>query len=195
MKVFGIGWSKTGTTTLGSALQTLGFNPQHNNYDTDLIKAVGNKEWDKVWQVTDNVESMVEWPCPLIYRQLAERYPSAKFVLTTRCYVKRFESYCKHVDRYPPVTPDVDEARIIQYGVSDPENHANKIRLDHVAHDSAVGNYFNEPCQPFGATDPSKLKRLLVVDWELGDGWERLCGFLDVPVPNQPFPHEHKASS
>jgi hypothetical protein len=28
--------------------------------------------------------------------------------------------------------------------------------------------------------------RLLV--WEVSDGWEPLCAFLDVPVPNEPFP-------
>jgi hypothetical protein len=29
--------------------------------------------------------------------------------------------------------------------------------------------------------------RLLV--WEAKDGWEPLCEFLDVPVPDEPFPH------
>ena len=30
-------------------------------------------------------------------------------------------------------------------------------------------------------------ERLLV--FEAGDGWEPLCGFLNVPVPDRPFPH------
>jgi hypothetical protein len=30
---------------------------------------------------------------------------------------------------------------------------------------------------------------LLVVDWEEGDGWIELCDFLDVDVPDLPFPH------
>jgi Sulfotransferase domain len=30
-------------------------------------------------------------------------------------------------------------------------------------------------------------ERLLV--YEVGDGWEPLCRFLGVPVPDEPFPH------
>lgn len=32
---------------------------------------------------------------------------------------------------------------------------------------------------------------LLVVCWETGDGWERFCRFLDLPLPDLPFPHEN----
>lgn len=31
--------------------------------------------------------------------------------------------------------------------------------------------------------------RLLVADWEQGHGWRELCGFLDVPMPVEDFPH------
>jgi len=30
-------------------------------------------------------------------------------------------------------------------------------------------------------------ERLLV--WSASDGWEPLCEFLEVPIPDQPFPH------
>ena len=28
-----------------------------------------------------------------------------------------------------------------------------------------------------------------LVEWQPGDGWERICRALGVPVPDQPFPH------
>jgi len=28
-----------------------------------------------------------------------------------------------------------------------------------------------------------------LVDWQPGDGWEPICAALDVPVPDEPFPH------
>ena len=34
------------------------------------------------------------------------------------------------------------------------------------------------------AVDPARL-----VDWQPGDGWAPLCAALDVPVPDDPFPH------
>ena len=36
---------------------------------------------------------------------------------------------------------------------------------------------------------PGPPERLLV--WEVGEGWEPLCEFLDVPVPAEPLPHEN----
>ena len=33
-------------------------------------------------------------------------------------------------------------------------------------------------------------KDLLV--WNLKEGWEPLCSFLDKPIPEDPFPHENK---
>lgn len=33
---------------------------------------------------------------------------------------------------------------------------------------------------------------LLIVDWGKGDGWEKICEFLDEPIPNEPFPHANK---
>jgi hypothetical protein len=27
--------------------------------------------------------------------------------------------------------------------------------------------------------------------WNIGDGWEPICGALGLPAPAEPFPHEH----
>ena len=32
--------------------------------------------------------------------------------------------------------------------------------------------------------------RLLI--WNVKEGWEPLCKFLDLPIPNKPIPHENK---
>jgi len=36
-------------------------------------------------------------------------------------------------------------------------------------------------------------ERLLVMD--LKEGWEPLCGFLDLPVPEEPFPRANDATA
>lgn len=35
---------------------------------------------------------------------------------------------------------------------------------------------------------------LLEACWGLGAGWGTLCGFLELPVPDVPFPHANRAS-
>ena len=36
-------------------------------------------------------------------------------------------------------------------------------------------------------------ERLLV--WQVGEGWEPLCEFLEVPVPDEPLPHANDAET
>ena len=33
---------------------------------------------------------------------------------------------------------------------------------------------------------------LLIIDLEKNEGWEKLCNFLNIKVPNKEFPHENK---
>jgi hypothetical protein len=37
-----------------------------------------------------------------------------------------------------------------------------------------------------------RMHDLLIIDVTAGEGWELLCPFLGVPVPNRPFPWSHK---
>jgi hypothetical protein len=30
-----------------------------------------------------------------------------------------------------------------------------------------------------------------LLEWQPGDGWEPICGALDLPVPDEPFPHRN----
>jgi hypothetical protein len=181
MKVFGIGWSKTGTTSLGEALEILGFTP-HIGYRDDLVLAVKRGQLHKVFMETDESEAFEDWPWPLLYREMAERYPDAKFVLKTRDYEDRYHSYCKHVAREPEQTDDVIEARAFYFGRSDPEKDKDGFIAAHQRHDHNVVFYF-----------AGKPGRLLVADWTKGDEWEELCAFLGVPEPDVPFPHANKA--
>ena len=38
----------------------------------------------------------------------------------------------------------------------------------------------------------SKLPNCITLCWEKGDGWNELCEFLGVDVPDKPFPHLNK---
>ncbi|HEY9291011.1 MAG TPA: sulfotransferase, partial [Microlunatus sp.] len=32
-----------------------------------------------------------------------------------------------------------------------------------------------------------------LIEWQPSDGWQPLCAALELPVPDEPFPHENKA--
>lgn len=179
-KVFGIGWAKTGTTSLGDAFEILGY--KRMQMRLDLVIALIENRRDEVFAVTDAYDAFEDWPWSLLYEEMAERYPDAKFILTLRAPEAIANSYHKMVGRTIKKPPRMDEIRRYLYGF-DPEYDPPERIVERVqAHNAAVRAYFaNQP------------DRLLEVDWARGDGWQELCNFLDHDIPNTTFPHANPA--
>ena len=81
-KVFCIGFHKTGTTSLAVALKLLGYRVTgpNNTKDPDIA--------DKVYALADelseNYDAFQDNPWPVLYREMDERWPGSKFILTRR---------------------------------------------------------------------------------------------------------------
>ncbi len=170
LKVFGIGMSKTGTTTLASCLEILGFVP-HVGFEPQLkswIKAGRDVEY--VLSYAEPYRSFEDSPWYLIYKELDQRFPGSKFILTVRKdSMTHAKSSWSHGVR-----------RGLRTGEPTQEYLLEKIK-SYENHNSRVLEYFRERRQDF-----------LVICWEKGDGWEELCEFLDVPIPNRPIPHRNQ---
>src|SRR5205807_741551 len=90
MKVIGAGLPRTATLTQKVALEMLGQGPCYHMVnvlaDLDLVplwRAAydGNADWDRIF---DGFESTVDWPGGFFYRELMDRYPEAKVLLSVR---------------------------------------------------------------------------------------------------------------
>lgn len=179
-KVFGIGLHKTGTTTLGACFKALGY--EHLSCRKDLLAKLRQGDLDAIYDEIDTYQSFEDWPYPLMYKELAERYPDAKFVLTLRKDADVWlTSFHRHSLRRSPTR----NAQKLAYGVAYTLGNEDYLRAFYDAHQAEVQAYFAN-------TDP---KRLLVVCWETGSGWDELCDFLELDVPEVPFPHENKDGS
>ncbi len=175
-KVFGIGLNKTGTTTLGVCLKTLGY--KHSPYAGRFVAAAQSRELDELLAYAEAWDSFEDWPWPLLYRELDERFPGSRFVLTTRNdAVTWFRSLCGHAERTGP-TP---ERRLI-YGHEMPQGH----RVEHL-------KLYEEHVLAVRAWFQGRPEALLEVCWERGAGWPELCRFLGAEQPGEPFPHAHQA--
>ena len=169
-KAFGIGFHKTGTTTLSRALRILGYNvagpfgvQDDNIAETALEQALSSAaDYDAV---QDN-------PWPLFYRELDEAFPGSKFILTVRDTDRWLASVVNHFGGKS--TP----MRRWIYGPGDPVGNEDLYRDRYEAHNKEVGEYF--------ADRPGDLLVLNIAD---GEGWTKLCEFLGEPVPVEPFPH------
>jgi hypothetical protein len=178
-RVFGVGWAKTGTTTLAECLRILGYRHLQGPR-LDLVELLEGDDPEALLAVVEPYESAEDWPWPLLFRELDARFPDSRFVLTTREPASWLRSYRNMVARQQP-DPDLDATRRVLYGLPFPDVTDEQL-LDRVAqHDHAVRAWF--------ADRPGSL---LEVDWATGDGWDELCAFLGEPRPALAFPHANR---
>lgn len=177
-KVFGIGLSRTGTTSLTAALRALGYRATH--YPDDAIterELKGRPAHDRPMHlsVLDRRDAMTDTPAALCYRQLDLGYPGSRFVLTLRDERSWLASISGHFARYPHPGRYVLWLREQIYGTSrfEPETLA-RAYWTHVA---GVLEYF--------VNRPSDLLCYRICD---GDGWLELCRFLKRPILTTEFP-------
>lgn len=174
-KVFGIGWAKTGTTTLGACLEILGY--KHQGPALDLVYDVRDGRFDRIFAAVDKADMFEDWPWLLLYKELDQRYPNSRFVLTVRDTDRWWRSYQNMVTN-KKTRPDIGEIRKIIYGFEDGLQHKQAYIERYERHNAEVLHYFAQ-----------RPRDLLVLDWERGDGWPALCQFLGKPIPQLPLPH------
>ena len=185
MKVFGIGLNKTGTKTLGTYLQAFGF--RHRSYDSDNTRTSPSYDLyqagqvDRLLDIMEDYDSCEDWPWPLLYQQLDERFPDARFVLTVRASADVwYRSLCNMAVRLGPFPL---WERLV-YGHAMPQGHRQQHVEIYQTHNARVSEYFRDR--------PGKL---LTVCWERGDDVAALARFLDLPVPALPAVHENRSPS
>lgn len=177
MKIFCIGFQKTGTTSLGLALQQMGYKvcgPVGVTNPDIKRKALS-------WAVerVPEFDAFQDNPWPMIYKELDRLYPDSKFILTTR----HPRSWIKSAQKYFGYYESAAEVWIYD-GVGTPIKNQKRFIKRFKEHNNEVREYFKNRSDDF-----------LEIDLGKGHGWNEICGFLGQPVPNRPFPFENKSGS
>jgi hypothetical protein len=179
IKIFGIGLSRTGTVSLTDALTRLGIAAKH--FPEDKLTQDELRRGYYRLSVLDKVQALTDIPVAPFYAQFDQIYPTSKFILTTRRTEPWLISMEDHFRFWVEHNRDpfTDFILACTYGVI----HFSPDRMRYVKelHEANVQSYF--------AGRPGKL---LVLDASAGDGWEKLCGFLNCPVPDEPYPHANR---
>ncbi len=180
-KLFGIGWAKTGTTTLGKCFEILGY--RHQGQDLDLVRHISDGDIAPILKRVAEKDAFEDWPWIILYQELDRAFPGSKFILTVRDSTRWLGSYSNMLAKQGEAKEHLNEIRRTLYGLPFPNVTAEQLVERYESHNREVRDYFRE-----------RPDDLLVVDWESGDGWEVLCNFLGREVPNEPFPHANKGS-
>lgn len=163
--VWGIGLSRTGTTSLAQALGILGYKTIHYPLYFEELKG---------FRAATDITVLL-W-----LETLDQKYPGSKFIWTERELNSWLTSCEKHVADSQP------DARMLEirkqcYGCT---NFDYKLYLQaYQQHLAQVEEYFQNRPQDF-----------LKINIIEGQGWELLCPFLGKPIPKKPFPHLHNSA-
>jgi len=193
LRVVGAGLGRTGTHSLKVALEQLLGGPcyhmlevlDHPEYIQHWQDAVDGKpvDWDLVFE---GYAAAVDWPAAAYYRQLAEKYPDAVVLLSTRANADAWwnsaDATIFEISRreVPPDLPD-----FLQRQMKMAQDMFSKtFTPDWQNPDAAKLAYERHNAEVRATIDPERL-----VEWQPGDGWEPLCRALGVAVPSEPFPH------
>jgi hypothetical protein len=186
LKVIGAGLGRTGTASLKVALeQLLGGRCYHMsecfgnpaNPPLWLAAARGRPDWDAIF---DGYVATVDYPACGFWRQLADRYPEAKVLLSVRDADKWFES-----TRDTILGEDIREIAAMTPDKAFFDETVFKDYVGHFGDRAFITDYFRRHNQ--AVIDAIPKERLLV--YEVGQGWAPLCAFLGLPEPDAPFPH------
>ena len=187
LKVIGSGFPRTGTASLKLALEELGFGPCHHMREimmypesaalwAEAADAPDQADWNTVLA---GYHSTTDAPGCSFWRELVDFYPDARVIHSKRDPEKWFESTQATV-----FSPQWVE-RTLSLPLKEFFEKAVYARFGDQLHDRDVMlDKFARHTDEVVATVPKD--RLLV--FEAGDGWQPLCEFLEVPVPDKPYP-------
>ncbi|HEX7080595.1 MAG TPA: sulfotransferase [Gammaproteobacteria bacterium] len=185
LQVIGAGLGRTGTMSLKLALEQLGFRACYHMSEiiveprrcADWIAAAeGRADWDRVFE---GYAATVDYPSCRFWRELAEFYPSAKVVLSVRDPHDWFESTQATIFS-PTMRRHIENSPLASFfdAVVWPSLDGRLDDRDFMV--EAFERHVDEVKRTIAP------ERLLV--YEVKQGWEPLCEFLALDVPDAPFP-------
>ncbi len=198
LEIIGAGFGRTGTNSLKLALEHLGFGPCHHMFEVrdnpELLpdwEAAARGEavdWDHVFR---GYRSQVDFPGARYWRELALHFPAAKVILSVRDADDWFDSVQATIAPFLSArgthpSPHVNAIAEMGY-----QTVVVQVFNNRMSERDYATRVFREHVAEVQSTIPSD--RLLTFD--LRDGWQPLCAFLEVKVPDIPFPRTNSSKA
>ncbi len=206
MKVICAGWGRTGTRSLKYALERLLGQPSYHMQNILL-----NKRDAKIWhrsifkdkeqfnweEIYKGFGACLDFPSCNYYQELMKSYPDAKVILT----VRDDESWIKS---WNVLNNQVLKSFTFRFLAKIP---GTSFKLQKDIHNEMILG----PKGAFKGATTDKDRMKMFNDWnkavkmnvpedkllvyQVKEGWDPLCKFLDLPIPNETFPYKNKTKN
>lgn len=199
MKIIGVGWGRTGTTSLQKALNILGYKCFHgcsvlqaknkSEHIDFFLKAVQLKKEDKAKEINfieyfKDYDAGVDMNIAYFYKELITLYPDSKVILTIRDFDSWYDSFYNtlYVNdlktiKEKGITQEIEMFNSLYYNTTfegrfEDREYMKILYLKHIEDIKSI----------------IPKERLLVYDLS---NWEDLCEFLGKEIPDVEFPVEN----
>ena len=192
LKILGAGFSRTGTSSLKRALEILELGPCYHMHEV-FLNPENPKAWTEAMTNTANwqelfrgYQSAVDAPTCHFWQQIHDAFQSSKVILTERDPDEWYESY------YSTIFQVLSNPSLMASSARATLEMVRKLELDHIftgrfedkAHAITIYTQHNQQVK-----NTLSSENLLV--FNVSDGWEPLCTFLDIDIPDVDFPYRN----
>ena len=194
LSVIGAGFGRTGTLSIKIALEQLGLGPCYHmetlfNDSTQLATWEAAVDGQRVdWrELFAGYRSTIDWPSTHYWRELADVFPDAKILLSVRPTENWWLSFSGTI------------RKLLENRAAKPDEHQRSVleMAYKMIAEQTFGGAMDDKAQVLAAyqkrindvTQSIPNDRLLVFD--VTEGWNPLCNFLGLPVPETEFPRSN----
>ncbi|MEO1000111.1 MAG: sulfotransferase [Pseudomonadota bacterium] len=179
-KILGLGFMKTGLTSLFDILEQHGFACHGRSRRAVFDLARGRV--DAVMRLYDEGDAFIDWPHPYMFRPFHRRFGAdARFILTLRDEAKWYQSLLRHNAMAHPVT----HTNYLMFGRFYPHGFEEEHRAIYRAHIAAVRAFIAEE---------GLEAQYLELDVAAPDAYPKLCAFLGLEPLAEGFPWSNRSA-
>ena len=195
LRLLGAGFGRTGTSSTKLALEMLGWGPCHHMHEIrdhpeqlsywNSATRGEPMDWDSVFK---GYVSQIDWPGARYWRQLVSHFPEAKVLLTYRDPEEWYRSLSQTIIPSASIgrlaDPNLHTRAMAEMVYQTVHQQVFKGRIEE--RDYAIGVYLDHIREVQAAMPANRI-----LTYDVKDGWQPLCAFLGMPVPDHPFPHKN----
>ena len=192
LAVIGAGFGRTGTLSLKAALEQLGFAPcyhmlevhQRPAHDQLWLDAAQGRpvDWDALFT---GYRATVDWPACSFWDELLALNPHAKVVLSRR------DPEAWYASMTSTILPAISEDLADDHPFAVHRRMTQAIVLDKAFHHDLSKENLLATLAAHEADVVARCPAEQLLVFDVREGWEPLCTFLEVPVPEGEFPRSN----